>query len=291
LSRQVDLQETTGVNNSIDISVGATLLLGLDGLAVERVEVAEGGVRVVHAVTADEGARGCPVCGVIATGVKRRAVTRPRDLCAGGEPYRLVWHKRHWVCRGRPCPKQTFAEQIPQVEAGMRTTLRLREATGCAVADGGRTVAQAARDHRVSWPVAMREVRCHAAEVLPGRPEPAAAIGIDEIRRGRPVWEQDPHTGKYVLVTGQWHVGFVDLSGSQGLLGQVGGRRSAVVAAWLSAQATGWREGVRHVAIGMCEVLRSAVRKALPHATIVVGHFHLVQLANSKLAGLRRRVT
>lgn len=291
MSRQVDLQETTGVNNSIDISVDASLLLGVDGLAVERVEVAGDGVRVVHAVTADEGARGCPVCGVIASRVKRRAVTRPRDLCAGGVPYRLVWHKRHWVCRERTCPKQTFAEQVPQVAAGMRTTLRLREATGRAVADGGRTVVQAARDHRVSWPVAMREVRSYAAEALSERPKPTAAIGIDEIRRGRPVWEQDPATGAYHLVVDRWHVGFVDLAGSQGLLGQVEGRRSAVVAAWLSAQAADWRNGVTHVAIDMCEVFRSAIRRALPHARIVVDHFHLVQLANTKLAELRRRVT
>ena len=287
----VDLQETTGVNNSIDISVDATLLLGLDGLAVVRVEVAEDGVRVVHAVTADETARGCPVCGVVSTRVKRRAVARPRDLCAGGEPVRLVWHKRHWVCRERPCPKKTFAEQVPQVTAGMRTTLRLRRACGRAVADGGRTVAQAARDHRVSWPVVMREVRSYAAKALPERPKPTVAVGIDEIRRGRPVWEQDPATGKWVLVTDRWHVGFVDLSGGQGLLGQVEGRRSAVVAAWLSGQAADWRGGVTWVAIDMCEVFRSAIRKALPHAIIVVDHFHLVQLANTKLAELRRRVT
>jgi transposase len=139
--------------------------------------------------------------------------------------------------------------------------------------------------------VAMREVRCYAAKVLPERPGPTAVVGIDEIRRGRPVWEQDPHTGKYVLVTDRWHVGFVDLAGGQGLLGQVEGRRSAVVAAWLSAQTATWRDGVTHVAIDMCEVFRSAIGKALPHATIVVDHFHLVQLANNKLAELRRRVT
>ena len=34
----VDLQETTGVSNFTEICTDATVLLGLDGLAVERVE-------------------------------------------------------------------------------------------------------------------------------------------------------------------------------------------------------------------------------------------------------------
>ncbi|GES06118.1 hypothetical protein Acor_81870 [Acrocarpospora corrugata] len=55
----------------------------------------------------------------------------------------------------------------PQVGAGMRTTGRLRRACGRAVVDGGRTVMQAARDHRPSWPVAMREMRAYAAQVVP----------------------------------------------------------------------------------------------------------------------------
>ena len=37
----------------------ATLLLGLEGLAVDRVELDDEGARVVHVVTDDEGAAGC----------------------------------------------------------------------------------------------------------------------------------------------------------------------------------------------------------------------------------------
>ncbi|TMR98028.1 transposase [Nonomuraea basaltis] len=80
------------------------------------------------------------------------------------------------------------------------------------------------------------------------------------------------------------------MAGDQGLLGQVEGRVSTVVAAWLTAQGARWRRAVTHVAIDMCQVFRCAVRAALPHAVIVVDHFHLVQLANTKLAELRRRL-
>jgi transposase len=64
-----------------------------------------------------------------------------------------------------------------------------------------------------------------------------------------------------------------------------------VVAAWLTTQPASWRTAVTHVAIDMCAAFRCAVRSALPHATLVVDHFHLVQLANTKLAELRRRLT
>ncbi|RFZ18447.1 hypothetical protein VIMS_01445 [Mycobacterium marinum] len=40
-----------------------TLLFGLPGVRVERVERCEDGARVVHVVTADEAAAACPGCG------------------------------------------------------------------------------------------------------------------------------------------------------------------------------------------------------------------------------------
>src|SRR4051794_33920397 len=48
---------------------GATLLLGIEGLAVERVELDPDGARVAHVVTAAEAAAACPSCGVVSTSV------------------------------------------------------------------------------------------------------------------------------------------------------------------------------------------------------------------------------
>ncbi len=48
---------------------------------------------------------------------------------------------------------------------------------------------------------------------------------------------------------------------------------------------------VEYVAIDLCPTFRAALRRALPDAVIVVGAFHVVQLANGKLAQLRRRIT
>jgi transposase len=92
-------------------------------------------------------------------------------------------------------------------------------------------------------------------------------------------------------VTDRWHTGFVDLSGDQGLVGQVEGRSSGDAGSWLAARTQQWRDGVAAVAIDMCSAYRAAVREHLSHATLVVDHFHVVQLANQVLSSVRRRVT
>lgn len=93
------------------------------------------------------------------------------------------------------------------------------------------------------------------------------------------------------MLVDRWHVGFVDLTGRQGLLGQVEGRTAQVVANWLEQRSQAWRDQVRYVAIDMCSVFVCALRTALPNATIVVDHFHVIQLANQALTDVRRRVT
>jgi transposase len=159
------------------------------------------------------------------------------------------------------------------------------------VADRGRTVVQAARDHQVSRPVVAAAFTDHAQAVLPAQPEPVQVLGIDEIRRGRPRWVLDTATGVCQSVVDRWHVGFVDLSGRQGLLGQVEGRTAQAVIDWLTKRDQAWRDGVSFVAIDMCTIFKSALRRVLPQATLVVDHFHLVQLANQTLTEVRRRVT
>jgi transposase len=89
----------------------------------------------------------------------------------------------------------------------------------------------------------------------------------------------------------RWHVGFVDLGAGQGLLGQVEGRTAQTVIDWLAAREQTWRDAVSFVAIDMCTIFKSAIRRILPHATLVVDHFHLVQLANQTVTEVRRRVT
>jgi hypothetical protein len=191
------------------------------GLVAERVELDAAGVPVVDLSTGCEQARCCPQCGHRAVRVKQWTTTRPRDLPVAGRPVRLRWRKRRWYCPTAACPRSAFTGQVAQVPARARLTTRLREAAGAAVADDGRTIVQSARDHGVSWPVVADAFTVHAHTVLPAEPEPVAVLGIGEVRRGKPHWPFDEAAGSWTTTADRWHVGFVDLTGGQGLLAQV----------------------------------------------------------------------
>src|SRR5215217_8110867 len=105
-----------------------TRLLGLDGLVAERVEVDAAGVPVVDLSTGCEQARCCPQCGQRAVRVKQWATTRPRDLPVAGPAVRLRWRKRRWYCPTPACPRKSFTEQVAQVPARSRLTMRPRRA-------------------------------------------------------------------------------------------------------------------------------------------------------------------
>jgi len=273
------------------VSDGTTLLFGLPGVRVERVERLSDGTRVVHAVTDEPTAAACPSCGVFSTSRKGSAVTSPRDIPYGEDRIILRWSKTRWRCGEDYCERGSFTEAIGQVPARARTTGRLRAQIGAAIGDAARSVAEVAASHGVSWPTAHRAFVAHAEQLL-AEPEPTRVLGIDETRRGKPRWEYCDATRRWTRVD-PWDTGFVDLAGDQGLLGQRQGRTGATVVAWLAERSVAFREGIEYVAIDPAAAYASAIRTPglLPNATLVVDHFHLVKLANDALTKVRRRVT
>jgi transposase len=266
--------------------------LGLAGLAVERVELAPFGVRIVQLVTDDPDAARCPACRVVSTSGKDWVLTRPHDLPCGGGQVAVQWRKRRWRCRTQACKRQSFTEQVAQVPAGMRTTTRLRTALAVAVEDG-RDQSEVAAAHEVSWPTVQRAVIVHGAVELV-EPEPVRVLGMDETRFGRPRWLPDGHhdDGRIRWVrTDPWETGFVDITGEQSLLGQVDGRTSAAVKAWLDARSEAFRAGIEVVVIDPHAGYAAAVRAVLPDAAIAVDHFHLIMLGNKAVTAVRQRVT
>jgi transposase len=107
---------------------GTSILFGLPGVAVQRVERVTGEhgelVRLVHLVTTASSAAGCPACGVMSTSVKQRRTTRPRDLPYGEEPLAVRWHKRQYRCQEAAFPRRAFTESIAEVPARARLTAR-----------------------------------------------------------------------------------------------------------------------------------------------------------------------
>ncbi|WP_051450234.1 ISL3 family transposase [Actinospica robiniae] len=271
-----------------------TLLFGLDGVQVVRVMLDDDENPILALVTASEQARCCPGCGMRSQHAHSWVRTRPRDLPVAGRRTALTWTKRRWRCRNAACERATFTESVPQIPPRARLTGRLRASIGAAVADRGRTVIQAARDHEVSWPIAQTAFAAHTRLALPAETPQVARLGIDEIRRGKARFRLVPGEGgdeKWEVVADKWHVGMVDLGGGAGLLGQVEGRTAETLSAWIEAQSPQWRAGVQVVAIDMCTVFKAAIRTSLPHAALVVDRFHVAQLANTALTEVRRRVT
>jgi transposase len=269
-----------------------TILFGLPGVAVDRVERVtgeDGGpLRLVHVKTVAGSAAGCPQCGVISTSVKQYRTTRPRDLPYGEEPLAVRWHKRQFRCREEACPRKAFTESIAELPPRARLTGRLCRQAAVQVASG-RSVSVVAAEYGMSWPIAHRHYAAHADGLLT-EPDPPVVLGIDETRRGTPKWVKDPATDLWAR-TGRFETGFNDLAGTGRLLGQVAGRAGKAVTGWLDDRGQDWKDQVSFVAIDPCAVYRSAVERALPHAVIVVDHFHLVRLANQAVTRVRQRVT
>lgn len=286
-TRLQDHQKATG----IVFEDTASVLFGLDGLRVTDAEAGPDGTVTVWAVTDHPGAARCPDCGAVSAREHERVVTCPRDVRGSAGRVRLCWVKRRWKCQAEGCRRGTFTESLPRVPARCRVTGRLRERAGAEVAERGITPAEAARHAGISWPVAHAAFTAIADPPLERPHGLVAHLGIDEHRRGRCRYAADPVTGEYELAADRWHTCFYDLSGRQGLLGQVEGRTADDAAYWLAGQPPAWRGAIRVVAIDMCSIYASAVRRMLPDAVLVIDIFHVVQLAVKMTGDVRRRAT
>lgn len=131
----------------------ATLLLGLEGVAVASTALDEAGNPVLAPVTAWRDARLSVVRDAFAWSLGL-VTTRARNLRVAGRPSALAWAKRRWARGNTACARASFTESVPQIPARTRLTGRMRSVVGAAVADGRRMMIQAARDHEVSWPTA-----------------------------------------------------------------------------------------------------------------------------------------
>jgi transposase len=73
------------------------------------------------------------------------------------------------------------------------------------------------------------------------------------------------------------------------MLGQAEGRTADDAAYRLAGATPAWRDAVQVVAIDMCTIYLSAVRRMLPRAQVAVDLFHVVQLAVKAVGDVRRR--
>ena len=143
----------------------------------------------------------------------------------------------------------------------------------------------------MSWPVAHAAFVAHVTPVLEQDLPEVAVLGIDETRRGKPIWEQDPVTGRWRIKHDRWHTAIVDATGTCGLLAHIEARTATASTGWLAMQPDSWKTGITHVAIDLSASYAKAVRDALPDAILVADKFHLVALGNQMLTEVRQHAT
>ncbi|MEU8252419.1 ISL3 family transposase, partial [Nonomuraea sp. NPDC048916] len=262
--------------------------MGLVGLEVFEVDTDETGRRWVHVLPAGMGGRICPTCRIMADRPKQWTTQTVTHVPLGEQVIELVVHKRRWYCDTPWCARASFTEQVPYVAPGRRISVPARRLAATAIGDQLRPVSEVASSGHMSWTTAHEAFAEVADAVLAAPLRPVTVLGIDETRRGKPKWIRDAD-GTTVRLADTWHTGFVDISGDQGLLGQVEGRGCEEVIAWLAAQPESWRAQIEVVAIDMSASYAKAVREILPHAQLVVDPFHVVQAATKMVAAVRRR--
>ncbi|MGP4104516.1 ISL3 family transposase [Nonomuraea sp. KM90] len=263
-------------------------LLGLIGVAVFEVEHEADGGRIVHVIPDRTGRPLCPDCRLPAGRAKEWVRAQAAHVPIGLDQVALVVHKRRWRCATPWCGRGSFTEQVPPIACAARISEPLRDQVAVEIGDQLRAVAEVAAAHRMSWPTAHAAFERVADALLARPPAPVAVLGIDETRRGKARYRLDEE-GRRVLEADTWHTGLVDIGGGQGLLGQVEGRTAEAVTGWLAAQPAAWREQVEVVAIDMSTSYAKAARTALPHARLVVDHFHVIQAATKVINLVRRR--
>jgi transposase len=264
----------------------ASVVFNLPGYrVVEAVDLPCGGRRV--RVQADAVEDGCPGCGVLSARVHSWTQQRVRDIPSGGNVVEVVVCKPRLVCAESACARKTFTPVTEQLPARARCLTRLREAVLDAVIGSGRAVDEVAAAYGLAWWTVQATVNT-AAVVLPQVDDlHVRHLGIDEHRFRRVRFFRDEH-GAWTRVE-PWMTTFVNARSGQ-VLGVVDGRDSVSVQAWLGARSPAWRDRVEVVAIDPSASFRKAIAAALPNARVSVDPFHLVQLANLMVTGVRQRV-
>jgi len=129
---------------------------------------------------------------VLSVSLKALVCTRPRDIPYGTRVLRLIWHKRRWRSKERLCPRASFTESLPAIRARSRLTTRLRTELGDAIAEQGRAVSESAAHYGVDWSIVHAAFVEHVKAPLAAPLPPVKVLGIDETRRGKPVWAKQP---------------------------------------------------------------------------------------------------
>jgi transposase len=223
---------------------------------------------------------GCSGCGTRAVG-HGRIRSAVRDLPIAGRPTVLVFARRRWRCPEPACEVATWSEHVDAIACRASMTERARARLAEMVNDEGTSIAAAGGEFGVGWHTANTAVADYTDPAVddPARLDGVRAIGVDEKR--------------FLNATAEHHTTYttqiVDLDRHR-LLDVIPGRSRDVLGAWLAGRGDEWRAAITLATLDPAAGYRAALIEHLPHATLVVDHFHAVRLANRAIDDIRRRV-
>jgi transposase len=223
----------------------------------------------------------CPTCHRRAQ-VKDRPVAHYVDLPVYGAPMSLAWKKHRMRCVDPACPTTSWVLGDHRIAAKncLLTTRAAKWATR--QVGGGRTVSEVAAELDCDWHTVNDAVIVYGEALLAAdrkRLNQTSAIGLDEtsfVRLG-----PKKQTSYATTVADVANHQIIDILPT---------RKYVDVAAWIDAQPPAWKERIRFGALDMSNVYAAVYTVTLPKASQVIDPFHLVQLANRALDGVRRRV-
>jgi transposase len=254
-------------------------LVGLKDVRVLRYERA--GPHVELMIEQELGEVRCPGCHGRAQ-VKERPVVHYVDLPVYGTPMSLAWKKHRMRCRDQRCPTKSWVLGDHRIAAKncLLTTRAAKWATR--QVGGGRTVSEVAAELGCDWHTVNYAVITYGEALLEAdrkRLNQTSVIGLDET--------------SFVCLGSMKQTSYAttvaDVANDQ-IIDILPTRKYVDVAGWIDAQPAAWKERIRFGALDMSSVYAAVYTVTLPKASQVVDPFHLVQLANRSLDGVRRRV-
>src|SRR6266487_4300231 len=225
-----------------------------DGMVIGQVEMTQTQL-TVEVISTQPCAR-CPGCGNSSDAVHCQYRRTVHDVPCGGRSVMLRLGVRKFFCRTATCQRKVFAERLPElVQPWARISKRLLEELKAIGLSASAEVSERLAP-RLGMQVKAPTLLCYLRSISPPADAPVRVLGIDDfaIRRG------DSYGTILVnLETGK-------------PLDLLPDRTAEAVLPWLERH-----QEIEVVSRDRASAYADAVKRALPHATQVADHYHLVQ--------------